>query len=267
MRTCALLLTCAVALTAQHEDKSEKKSKNPAIGNAEAIAAGQKLFLTSCAGCHGPTGDGGRGPNLRERGAWHPMEDDTMFTIVQKGVPGTDMPALNRPENEVWQIVAFVRSLTAPAMDANAPGNVEAGKQIFWGKAGCSGCHLIAGKGGFPGPDLTNIGALRSLSEIRNSILDPSERGVKEMQPVHLTFRKGGTLDGICVDRTNYAMQVIDRTGKVHRIAMNDVEAITFHKKSLMPGDYKTRLSRDELRDLLAYLSRQSTRPPEAKSE
>src|SRR5690349_14518443 len=109
MRKYALLLACAAALSAQHEDKSEKKSKNPAIGNPEAIAAGQKLFFTSCAGCHGPTGDGGRGPNLRERGAWHPMEDDTMFTIVQKGVPGTDMPALNRPENEVWQIVAFVR--------------------------------------------------------------------------------------------------------------------------------------------------------------
>ncbi|HZO54667.1 MAG TPA: c-type cytochrome [Bryobacteraceae bacterium] len=267
MWKCALLLACALALPAQHEDKSEKKPKNPAIGNPEAIAAGQKLFMTSCAGCHGPTGDGGRGPNLRERGAWHSLDDDGMFTIVNKGVPGSDMPALNRPENEIWQIVAFVRSLTAPAMDSNAPGDVEAGKQIFWGKMGCSNCHMIGAKGGFLGPDLSNIGAMRSLNEIRNSILDPSERGVKEYQPVHITFRKGGTLDGVCVDRTNYAMQVIDRAGKVHRIAMNDVEAIVLHKKSAMPGDYKTRLSRDELRDLLAYLSRQSTRPPDAKSE
>jgi putative heme-binding domain-containing protein len=267
MRKCALLLALVLPAAAQHEDTSEKKSKNPAIGDAIAIAAGQKLFLTSCAGCHGPTGDGGRGPNLRERGAWHPMDDEAMFAIVRKGVPGTDMPALNRPENEIWQIVAFVRSLTAPAMESNVPGDVEAGRQVFWGKAGCSGCHMVAGKGGFLGPDLTNIGALRSVNEIRSSIVDPSERGVKEYQPVHVVFRKGGALDGVCVDRTNYAMQVIDKAGKVHRIGMNEVESIVFHEKSAMPGDYKTRLSSEELRDLMAYLSRQSTRPPDTKSE
>jgi hypothetical protein len=43
---------------------------------------------------------------------------------------------------------------------------------------------------------------------------------------------------------------------------MGGVEAIVFSKTSLMPADYKTRLTRDELRDLLAYLSRQSVRPP-----
>jgi putative heme-binding domain-containing protein len=250
---------------AQHEDRNEKKSKNPAIGNPEAIVAGQKLFLTSCAGCHGQTGDGGRGPNLRERGAWHPLDDDAMFNVIKKGVPGSDMPPLDRPENEIWQIVAFLRSLTAPAIEANVAGDVDAGKQIFWGKGECSECHMIGGKGGLLGPGLTNIGATRSVSDLRNSILDPNERGWREYQPVKLTFRKGGTLEGVCVDRTNYAMQIIDKAGKVHRVAMNDVEAATFQNGSLMPADYKSRLSADELRDLVAFLSRQSLRPPDEK--
>jgi putative heme-binding domain-containing protein len=103
------------------------------------------------------------------------------------------------------------------------------------------------------------------VSDLRNSILDPNERGWREYQPVKLTFRKGGTLEGVCVDRTNYAMQIIDKAGKVHRVAMNDVEAATFQNGSLMPADYKSRLSADELRDLVAFLSRQSLRPPDEK--
>lgn len=262
-----LLLASALSVLAQHADRDEKKSKNPAIGNPVAIAAGQKLFLASCAGCHGPTGDGGRGPNLRERGAWHPLEDDTMFTIIQKGLAGADMPPLNRPEGELWQIVAFVRSLTAPAMDTDVPGNAKAGEQLYWAKGNCSNCHMIGGKGGFLGPDLANVGAMRSMNEIRNSVVDPSERGVTEYQPVKVTFRKGGTLDGICRNRTNYAMQVIDRAGKIHRVDMNDVEAVVFRTKSLMPGDYSTRFTREEMTDLVAFLSKQSARPAGGKTE
>ena len=130
---------------------------------------------------------------------------------------------------------------------------------------GCSGCHIIGGKGGFLGPGLTNLGATRSVSDIRNSILDPDERGWQEYRPVRLTYRNGKTLQGVCVDRTNYALQIIDKDGKVHRVAMNDVEAVEFRKGSLMPGDYKSRLSANELRDLVAYLSKQSLRPPEEK--
>jgi len=260
-----VLLAGGLCVFAQHADRDEKKGKNPAIGDPVAIAAGQKLFLASCAGCHGPTGDGGRGPNLRERGAWHPLEDDTMFTIIQKGLAGADMPPLDRPEGELWQIVAFDRSLTAPAIDTDVPGDPKAGGQVFWTKGNCSNCHMIGGKGGFLGPDLTNVGALRSVNDIRNSIVDPSERGVTEYQPVKITFRKGGTLEGICRNRTNYAMQVIDRAGKIHRVDMGEVEAIVFRKTSMMPANYKTRLTAEEMTDLVAFLSKQSARPAEGK--
>ena len=54
---------------------------------------------------------------------------------------------------ETWQVVAFVRSLTAPAIENVAPGNPSAGQELFWGKAGCTGCHAIQGRGGKLGPD------------------------------------------------------------------------------------------------------------------
>ena len=56
---CLLLFT--LPLAAQH-GRYTSESTNPAIGDPVAIAAGGKLYLQSCAGCHGPDGSGGRGP-------------------------------------------------------------------------------------------------------------------------------------------------------------------------------------------------------------
>jgi mono/diheme cytochrome c family protein len=53
-------------LRAQH-GQYLNDAKNSAIGNPKAVAAGAKLWGTSCEGCHGPDGNGGRGPNLVKR--------------------------------------------------------------------------------------------------------------------------------------------------------------------------------------------------------
>ena len=67
------------------------ESKNPAIGNPAAIAAGAKLWATGCTGCHGPDGSGGgRGPNLVRRSLWHPLSDEAIFNAIRNGVPGIE---------------------------------------------------------------------------------------------------------------------------------------------------------------------------------
>ena len=45
---------------------------------------------------------------------------------------------------------------------------------------------------------------------------------------------------------------------------MTDVKEIKVSEHSPMPDDYAKRLSREELRDLLAYLARQTARTPES---
>src|SRR5919202_1525947 len=95
---CAVML---LPLTAQHQQEGSKK-RHPFIGDLNAIAAGQKIFLNSCAVCHGAEGQGGRGPSLRERVMWHPLEDDTMYAAIQKGIPAGGMPAANLPEDQAW---------------------------------------------------------------------------------------------------------------------------------------------------------------------
>lgn len=259
MRPIVVILFVA-PLFAQH-GRYLNESKNPAIGNPESIVAGAKLYSTSCAGCHGPDGSGGRGPNLVSRALWHPLTDESIFNVIRNGVPGADMPATKLPDDQTWNLVAFIHALTGPASENNIPGDVSAGEQVFLGsKAGCSNCHPIRGKGGRLGPDLTNIGS-RPLALIREAVLQPSkDLSFLGKESITVALKNGSTIRGIATNRSNYSLQVVDTTGKLHLISMTDVKELTVSERSLMPDDYSKRLSRDELRDLLAYLSRQTTR-------
>jgi cytochrome c oxidase cbb3-type subunit III len=260
-----VLLCLALPLAAQHEAEEKEKKKNPAIGNPQAIEAGRKLFANSCALCHGVDGRGGRGPNLLQRGAWHPLDDDGLFKTIQKGIPGGDMPPINQPEERLWEIVAYVRSLTSPAFENLVPGNPVAGEALFWGKGGCGGCHTIRGRGGMLGPDLSNAGGTLSLDLLREAVLDPDADGAPNYRGIKVVDKRGRTLEGVARNRTNYSVQIQDAQGNLHLLSMTDVREMTLSPGSPMPKDYKSKLSSEELEDLLAYLSRQSVRPREEK--
>jgi len=256
-----VLLFRALPLAAQHDASGDGKPKHPAMGDPKAIAAGQKLYATSCVGCHGVTGQGGRGPNLRQRGVWHPLDDDALFTTIKRGVPGADMPGTNLPDEQIWQVAAFVRSLTAPAIEASVPGDAAAGESVFWGKGKCGNCHPVRGKGGTFGPDLGNIASTKAAEDIRIAILDPTGDGFGRYRGVTVTLQDGRTIKGVARNHTNYSIQVQQRDGNLQLLHMADVKTLLFAKTSPMPGDYKQKLSKEEIDNLVAYLSRQSVRP------
>jgi hypothetical protein len=70
-------------------------------------------------------------------------------------------------------------------------------------------------------------------------------------------------IEGIARNRSNYSIQVVDKRGDLHLIQMTDVRDLSVLEHSSMPDDYAARLTTEELRDLLAYLARQSARPAE----
>jgi len=254
----------ALPLLAQH-GRYLSDSKNAAIGDPQAIAAGTKLFMGSCAGCHGPDGGGGaRGPNLVRRSLWHPLSDDAIFQVIRTGV--ADMPPTKLSDEQTWSLVAFIHALTGPASTNPVPGDPAAGKAIYWGaKAGCSNCHAIRGQGGSMGPDLSNVGGSRPLAVIRESIVEPA----KDLyylgnEAATVELKSGQTLQGVAKNRSNYSLQLIDVKGMLHLIQMRDVKKLTVSETTPMPTDYAKRLSRVELRDLLAYLAAQDVRAKES---
>jgi putative heme-binding domain-containing protein len=252
-----------VSLLAQHGDKP---APNPAIGNPVAIEAGQKLFVSGCAGCHGPQGDGGRGPNLRNSGMWHSLDDAALYRTIEKGIAGTEMPGSQQPPEKLWELVAFVRSLSAPAIEMNVPGDARLGEAVFTA-SGCGNCHAVQGRGGKLGPDLSNAGGTRSLPYLRESIVDPDANGAVGYRSVTVKLANGRELSGVERNRSNYSLQLQDRAGAVHLIDMAQVRELKSSRTSPMPKDYGSRLSKADLENLLKYLSSQSLRPVVAEKK
>jgi putative heme-binding domain-containing protein len=223
--------------------------------------------MTSCAACHGPNAEGGRGPRLIKSSGVRGMNNRRLFSTIKDGVKGTDMPPSTLPDERVWEIVTYVRALNAPAFESSVPGDSVAGDKLFWGKAGCSNCHPIRGRGGFLGPDLSTVGLTRTVAQIRESILKPGERLAEGYRGVTVTLHSGAKISGVARDYTNYAAQVLDAKGKVHSIEMRLVKEVEFSKGSPMPGDFESRLTKAEIDDVVAYLSRQVVRVPAKEDE
>src|SRR5262249_22620621 len=260
MRALCILLAIP-ALWGQFRPEPEGP-RNPLAGDPQAVAAGAKLFANSCSGCHGPSGEGGRGPNLTEGRRIRRLSDQGLFTSIHKGVPGTDMPPTNLPDDQIWQLVAFVRDLAAPAYEIKLAGDADAGASVFFNKGGCVNCHMIHGRGGFLGPDLTDIGAERTAPQLRQSILKPSARIVEGYEGVTATPLEGAAIKGVARNNDDYSIQILDSKGNLHLLSKDKLRDVVFRKDSLMPADYEKRLTPAEITDVIAFLARQSVRPP-----
>ena len=234
------------------------RSTNPLGHTPEVISEGRQLYNSSCTACHGFEGtDGDRGPALAAARRYLRNSDDDLFAAIKNGIPGTLMPAAGLPEDRVWKIVAYIRSLRATASDEVVEGIAERGAELFQGRGGCVTCHMIRGRGGMLGPDLSNIAAERSVRYLRQALTERRPNIPAGFQPVRLTMKSGETLDGVIKNENNFSLQVMDRSYALHLLQRDDVAKAEYGSRSLMPYDYGKNLTTAELQDLLAFLSRQ----------
>jgi cytochrome c oxidase cbb3-type subunit 3 len=240
-RTTALLLFAGLLFA---ED-----THNPRTSPAD-VAAGAKTFHSHCSPCHGYQGEGGRGPNLAAGRFYHGSSDADLLKNISEGIPGTEMPGLFYNADRVWQVIAFIRSLNAN--NAKPPGDAEAGAALFRSQ-GCAGCHRIRGEGGALGPDLSGIGAARSVDNLKQSILDPSAQVQPSYWTVSFEDASGKAVQGFLLNEDTYTVQLIDRTATLHSYEKAAVKNYTIDKHSAMPS-YRDKLSSQQLDDLVVYL-------------
>jgi putative heme-binding domain-containing protein len=231
---------------------------NPIGHNEQAIAEGRELYNRICTVCHGLNGVAGdRAPALGGGRSYVIQTDAAIFEAIQKGIQGSAMPAFNLQPLETWKIVAYIRSLRVTASDALVAGDVGHGERIFWEKGGCGSCHMIRGRGGISGPDLSNLGGERTLSAIRDSLTKPRLEIPSSYRPVEVITVDGRSLTGIAKNENNFSLQLLDSQGRLQLLTNDEWVKVTYKTKSQMPSNYDKVLKPAELQDLLAFLSRQ----------
>src|SRR5215510_4527141 len=111
---------------------NEATAKSAQADDSRAREAGKRHFESRCAACHGADGKGGeRGPDIISTETARRRSVNELGELIRKGIPAAGMPAFQLPERELQELIAFLRFLSAPAIENAAPGDADAGAAFF----------------------------------------------------------------------------------------------------------------------------------------
>jgi putative heme-binding domain-containing protein len=142
------------------------------------------------------------------------------------------------------------------ASPTDGAGNVAKGREIFARTdLACANCHAVDGTPGKIGPNLSALGTAQTVEFILGAILDP-QKEVKEGFMAHeLTAKDGEVYQGYFRGETADEVSLFNHlTGGVVKLRPDQI-AERRQLGSLMPAGLADGLSREELRDLVAFLA------------
>lgn len=248
------------------------QGKNPYAGDPKVAKLGEYQFRSNCAFCHGlGARGGGRGPDLTRANKRHGNSDAEIFHNVHDGIAGTAMPAataggigVGMTDEEIWQVINYIRTVEKKA-SAAATGDAVHGKELFYGTAACGTCHMVNGKGGRLGPDLSSAGASRSMEYLIESMRAPSRRlaqGIsealkdfsQEYETVKMVTEDGTKLQGVVLNEDSFTVQMMDTREQVHSCEKTKLRSYEKTRASLMPAYDSKTLPDKDLNDLIAFL-------------
>ena len=248
------------------------QDQNPFAGDPKVAKLGESQFRANCAFCHGlGARGGGRGPDLTRTQKRHGNADADLFRTINEGVPGTAMPpngatqqGVGMTEAEIWQVITYIRSVQVKS-SAQPLGDAAHGKALFFGEAVCYTCHMVEGKGGRLGPDLTTTGSARSTDYLIDSVRNPSRRLAQglseamkefsqEYETANVETADGQKFTGVVLNEDHFTVQMLDLREQLHLFEKDKLRAFEKSRKSLMPAYDKNMLSDKDLQDILAFL-------------
>jgi putative heme-binding domain-containing protein len=236
---------------------------HPGQYSAADIAVGQKIYGTVCIACHGPAGNAIGTVDLRRGPLPRAATDDALRAVITKGFPQSGMPGFAFDTTELNGLVAFIRSGLDGASGATgpAPGDPALGRVVFETKGKCLECHRVFDRGMFSGPELTEIGRLRSPAALERSLLNPTANMQPINRPVRAVTATGEVITGRRLNEDLFTVQLITHEGRLVSLLKPELKSWTVETTSTMPS-YESALSPAERAHLIGYLmSLKGTRP------
>ena len=256
MRTPSLLF-CALLGLALAGPLSAAAQNPPAAHPGEYAPAdieyGSRLYDAQCTTCHGANGDGVGGVDLRSGKFRNAVTDQDLTRVITNGIEGTGMQAFKFDPSEIAGILAYLRNMNSFDRGSVRAGDAGRGQTVFDGKGACARCHRVGAQGSRVGPDLSDVGAVRSAGSLLRSLTDPTSQMMPINRPVRVVTRDGKRINGRRLNEDTYTVQLIDDQEKLISLSKSDLAEYTILTVSPMPS-YRDRLTQDEIADVVAYL-------------
>jgi len=246
------------------------------------VDAGQQLFATTCANCHGSAGKGAIGPALAKRD----LSQELIRNTFLNGRVGTPMPPFKDeldPKSQA-EIIAYVQWLTSdgrlpdavisiqggagtalagpssePAAVGREKGIPAHGAALFFDPTklySCRTCHSYANKGGPIGPDLISVN--KTTLAIYQSITRAKMKA-SGFPPIAIELRDGTRIIGIRSDETDDVLRLFDVSSlpPVKRsVSKSDIKKVSAIEDSGIYDHTALPFSKQDWLDLSAYLGK-----------
>ena len=153
-------------------------------------------------------------------------------------------------------VPAKLTDLPALLREVREHGDAQRGAAIFLRpELNCGACHAIAGPAGKVGPDLGALGTAQTADFILGAILEPQKEVKEGFMAFELVTKDGESHQGYIRNETPDEVILFDPLGQQTVRLRRDQIAERHQHGSLMPDGLADTLTREELRDLVKYLS------------
>ncbi|MFT4689168.1 MAG: putative membrane-bound dehydrogenase-like protein [Limisphaerales bacterium] len=171
------------------------------------------------------------------------MEDDTLSALLRKHWGDVRETSADRKK-----LMDQYRDLMTPANLKHA--DLVQGRTLF--NLACSTCHTLFGEGREVGPDITG-GNRNNLAYILENLVDPSSMIAGDYKMSVITLRDGRVVNGVVLRTTDRTLEVQTPTEKL-TFDRGSVKSVKSSALSLMPDGLLEAMTKDQARDLIAYL-------------
>lgn len=225
--------------------------------NSVDVRIGRRYFERQCARCHGfdARGSDETGAPDLTASLRYAVSEQAMFDVIRDGIDGTSMlpvPA-EVPDATVWQLVAYMGSLRIDPNSVTLAGDRAVGEQLFYGKGDCDSCHMVYGRGGRSGPDLSFVGEGKAPTDLLAALIDPDAEVAPRWWRLQITDADGVQREGFRMSEDSFTIRLIDNDTNLWFIPRDQIQSYARNETSSMPA-YADLLDDQELDDLVAYL-------------